>query len=350
MDHGRNPMKEESPVNRFFLCLVSVICFAAPAYAGETAQEAFEEAFFLENGEGAFARAAARYEEILATHPQERAIVSKAALRLGLCHEKLGKLAHARSSFERVIREYPEQGAHAQAALARLDRAAAKKKTPNAAAADELPPALEALIAQKVTVNFEGVPLRDAVAFLVDMTGTNIVVDHVVKNVSVDLRLREVSLKIVLGMIAKLDQLAFTVVHDVVMLTTPERLHELSLQTWPTVTDLRDPLDKSTLTKMSNQSVSLNFSGTGVEDVLDFLRAIGQLNIVVSSAAKAHLQSLNAGVVKLRVRDVSVETSLRLVLITNGLAYRLEGGVVVVELSVGTQTRAEDRTGAGAPR
>jgi len=48
-------------------------------------------------------------EAPLSNHPARRATVATALLRMGQCHEKLGN-AEARTAYERLVRDYADQG------------------------------------------------------------------------------------------------------------------------------------------------------------------------------------------------------------------------------------------------
>jgi type II secretory pathway component GspD/PulD (secretin) len=338
-------------VNRIALCLVSLVCLSAPVLAEETAKQAFEEAFYLEKAERQFAKAAVRYEEILAKHTQERAIVSKAALRLGLCQEKLGQVEAARKSFELVLKSFPEQGAQAKEALKRLGKGSPTQKAPGKKAPPtKKPSAIQALLTRTITLNFDATPLREAINFLRDVTGANIVLDPAVKDFPVSLRLRDIELASILQMLASLNKLSFAVIYDVAVLTTPQLLADMKLQTWPASTGISGALDKAAMKKISSRSLTMNFPHTPIDEALHFLRDITGLNIVVTPEALAHVKNTKAGFVELRVRDISLQTGLRLILITNGLAYRLQGGVVVVDLAAGTIARAKAKAKAKAPK
>src|SRR5687767_557800 len=69
--------------------------------------------------EGDLKGAIEEYKKVVAVAGSNRALAAQALLRMAECHQKLGDSA-ARSIYERVIRDYPDQNDAAAAARTRL--------------------------------------------------------------------------------------------------------------------------------------------------------------------------------------------------------------------------------------
>ena len=78
------------------------------AQTPDSAEIMFEAARQMELIDGDLDAAIEQYRAIVSTHPDRRAIVAEALLRMGSGYEKLGQ-ARAREVYERLVREYPDQ-------------------------------------------------------------------------------------------------------------------------------------------------------------------------------------------------------------------------------------------------
>src|SRR5512136_1326511 len=85
----------------------------------EDPQLLLEKATKLELVDGDLKGAIATYERILGVQGVPRAVMARALLQLGECHEKLGH-AEARKAYERLVREFADQEEEAGRARARL--------------------------------------------------------------------------------------------------------------------------------------------------------------------------------------------------------------------------------------
>ena len=91
-----------------------------------------QKAIQKEAVDGDLAAAIKLYKQIVADPAGNRAVVAKALLHLGQCHEKLGN-AEARKSYEQIVREYGDQAdvaTEARARLAAMTQAAASTGAP----------------------------------------------------------------------------------------------------------------------------------------------------------------------------------------------------------------------------
>jgi tetratricopeptide (TPR) repeat protein len=87
-----------------------------------------QKAIQLETVDGDLNAAIQIYKQIIAAPGANRAVVAKALLQLGKCHEKLGN-TEARKAYEQLLREYADQGeitAEAQTRLAAMDSSSEK--------------------------------------------------------------------------------------------------------------------------------------------------------------------------------------------------------------------------------
>src|SRR5512136_2739468 len=96
-----------------------VLATLAGAQKEEPPQLLLEKATKLELVDGDLKGAIATYERILGVQGVPRAVMARALLQLGECHEKLGH-AEARKAYERLVREFADQEEEAGRARARL--------------------------------------------------------------------------------------------------------------------------------------------------------------------------------------------------------------------------------------
>jgi Tol biopolymer transport system component len=102
------------------LLLAGVSLLFSDLIQQETARELFERAVYLEETKGELESAIKVYERIVNEFPDERATAAKALLRLGGCHEKLGR-KEAGKVYRRLVNEYPDQVQEAETARRRLE-------------------------------------------------------------------------------------------------------------------------------------------------------------------------------------------------------------------------------------
>ncbi len=92
---------------------------AAPAQNENRAEVALRAAIDKEMVDGDLKAAIEMYKRIVTNPGGDRAVAAKALLHIGQCYEKLGQ-ADARKTYERLMRDFPDQGEEAQAARDRL--------------------------------------------------------------------------------------------------------------------------------------------------------------------------------------------------------------------------------------
>lgn len=116
--------------------VVTLAVAAGSAAAAQGPQQLFQQALSAERAEGRLEEAIRLYQRVLAEAGSDRALASRALLQIGRCYEKLGE-GRARDSYERLLREYGDQGQVASEARTRL--AALTRSAPAAASIRPLP-------------------------------------------------------------------------------------------------------------------------------------------------------------------------------------------------------------------
>ena len=101
---------------------VILFCLTFSYVAGQTTpKEKLNNAIYLEEVNGELEKAIQLYDEIVKTHPDERAIVAEALYRSGLANEKLGN-QKAKEYYEKVVSGYSDQPEMVKLAQVRLNR------------------------------------------------------------------------------------------------------------------------------------------------------------------------------------------------------------------------------------
>jgi Tol biopolymer transport system component len=116
------------------VCLTLATVFARPL-AAQSTQELFQRALTLERSNGKLDSAITLYRRVVASAGQDRALAARALIRLGSAYEVLGR-AEARAAYDRVLREFGDQGdlvTQARARIAALDQRASPSGNATAA-------------------------------------------------------------------------------------------------------------------------------------------------------------------------------------------------------------------------
>lgn len=113
-----------------------------------------ERAIQLETVEGDLDAAIAQYRQIIEGKGNDRAIVAKALLRLGGCHERLGH-AEARKAYQRLVDDYADQAA--EVVLARQRLAALRQEGPITASAHSFRARPDEIVTLRVWTGADGV-------------------------------------------------------------------------------------------------------------------------------------------------------------------------------------------------
>src|SRR6476660_7288982 len=88
--------------------LTAVLMMAGAAWA-ESGQDLFQKALVAERANGKLEEAIKLYQRITQKFASDRSLAAKALLQMGQCYEKLGD-TQARKAYDRVVREYADQG------------------------------------------------------------------------------------------------------------------------------------------------------------------------------------------------------------------------------------------------
>jgi Tol biopolymer transport system component len=110
------------------ICLGVSAAFSAHQTRDTRAEVALQAAVKIETIDGDLKAAIEAYRKVAATYGRDRSVAAKALVHVGQCYEKLGEAQakEARATYQRVVREYAEQGeivAQARARLAALGTA-----------------------------------------------------------------------------------------------------------------------------------------------------------------------------------------------------------------------------------
>ena len=110
-------------------CLAVLLAVAgAPPVLAQSGTDLFQQALRREQVDGDLKGAIALYQRILKEHATDRALSAKALVQIGQAYEKMGN-ADARSSYQRVIREYADQPEQVALARTRLNALSAGART-----------------------------------------------------------------------------------------------------------------------------------------------------------------------------------------------------------------------------
>ncbi|HEY6827793.1 MAG TPA: tetratricopeptide repeat protein [Gemmatimonadaceae bacterium] len=90
---------------------ISMLLLAGPwgQSVAQTGNQLFQQALTKERAEGKLDEAIALYQRILREHAAEHPLAAKTLVQLGRAYERLGK-DEARKAYDRVLRDYPDQG------------------------------------------------------------------------------------------------------------------------------------------------------------------------------------------------------------------------------------------------
>src|SRR6266498_3391058 len=93
----------------FFALLVALTVNAADDFVG-----AVQKGLFEEEANHNLEAAIQAYQTVLATHDEQRKLAATALFRLGECYRKLGRTNDAVAQYQRLLRDFSDQGALAR--------------------------------------------------------------------------------------------------------------------------------------------------------------------------------------------------------------------------------------------
>ena len=328
---------------RFLVLSCLLVAAPAPAQAQSDFAEAemkFEHGYYKEQAEHDLEGALEIYAAIIDGHQKQRQVVARALVRMGHCQARLQREDEARTTFQRVIREFEDQlGVVRQATHALKDLDSGQKvqfnglKVPAPAAGEvEL---LKQLKTRLLTLDFADTPLTDCIAFIRDVTEMNFVIDPHTRDdeMRVNLRVKDLTLKHTLQLLTTMNGLDYQVLHGAVYISSPDRLQRYGQLRWSGIgkgQDLDDTPEGKSLGMLRTRRLTVNFNATPLVDVLEFIRDVSGLNVVLDPAVReTPAQSLVP--VHLNLKDLSLEQVLRLILMPRDCEYGIhESGVVII--------------------
>lgn len=109
-----------------------ILVFAGVALWAQSGQELYQQALMKERSQGDLAGAIQIYERIVKQHGSDRKLAAQALLQIAGCQERMGG-ENARRTYERLVKEYPDQPqtvAEARGRMAALMAPAGVSKAP----------------------------------------------------------------------------------------------------------------------------------------------------------------------------------------------------------------------------
>lgn len=200
-------------------------------------------------------------------------------------------------------------------------------------------PAGQAIAAQRIDVDFAGVPLAQALSALLDMAEVELEVapdaQRLVDGVEVHAQLREVTLPHALTLLTHL--------HGLTWRTNGKLRVEVRRPRERAAGVAAGPLSKEEVTARLDGRVTLSLDDGNVFDLAEQLEARTGLRFRVDNAGKDDTVSLE-------VADVSVREALDMVCDMHGARWTVEeGGTVVLQLLTRCEECGEPRGNAGVP-
>jgi tetratricopeptide (TPR) repeat protein len=297
-------------LRRHLATSLALCLFAAPALADDP----WAEGLHAELEAGDYERAL----ELYATAAQRApARAEEAHLRRASVFAKLRDPAGVERALRAYRQVYPDGELSARAARIEADVAgwmAARAKP------ERSKQALRMLLkTRRVTLNFEGLPLSEALDFLRDITQLNAVLGPQADgDAPITVALRDVSLGKALELIATLVGVKLEVRNTVVVLGPGPRTTTGPL----TAEDVA--LYPEGFRALRESRLTVNFPHIPLSEVLAFLRDVTQLNLAVAAGVDQDQT------VDLRLADVSLEMALTLALEQVGARHSLGPQAVVI--------------------
>ncbi|HUE88764.1 MAG TPA: tetratricopeptide repeat protein, partial [Vicinamibacterales bacterium] len=102
------------------ICIsLAALMTVATAQRSAEAEQLLQAATHAEIVEGDLDKAIALYRDLLSRFPNDRVVAAQALVKLGACYEKMGR-GEARTTYERVLRDYADQPGAVRIARAKL--------------------------------------------------------------------------------------------------------------------------------------------------------------------------------------------------------------------------------------
>lgn len=129
-------MKTPLALHRFFALALLAFAAAFPILAGETPQEAYRSALYLERGAGDFAAAFALYERVAGEPAAGADLAAQACWRAGRCLEQMGRRDEAAAQYLGLLAAAPAECLDVRATAARALLRLAEEASAAAASAE----------------------------------------------------------------------------------------------------------------------------------------------------------------------------------------------------------------------
>jgi len=100
------------------ICVALTLLMGTPALA-QTGHDLLQQALVMEQAEGNLRAAIELYERIVEEFPGDGALAARALVQMGQCYEKLGS-QEAERAYQRVVRDYGDQAVFVAQARERL--------------------------------------------------------------------------------------------------------------------------------------------------------------------------------------------------------------------------------------
>lgn len=320
--------------------------------ADGAAEDLYYKAWHAETADRDLDRALSMYREIVEKHGSDSLNVAKALLQIGGCLEKQGKLAEAQEAYQKVVAGYEAEREVAEKAKSRLEalKAGAAQpsgetaglspygtpgRVPSGKTADPGAALAQKLDTLKIDVDFTDTGMHDILDFIREFAGLNIVVDRArLQNQfdrTVSFRVKSLVLRAVIDLLCKQYDAAFLVHEGVLLITTPEGVAAMKQAGAARNARMNDAgasaTAKEVLAKLQAQRTALDFTETPLSDVIDFVRAFANINIVMQS----DLKDVGSAPLSLRVADLPLAHVFALICDLNGIDYDVdENGVVLL--------------------
>jgi type II secretory pathway component GspD/PulD (secretin) len=172
-----------------------------------------------------------------------------------------------------------------------------------------------------VSLNFDDLSMTEAVGFVRDISGINVVVDPQAGDCAVSLRLRDILLDDALNLLADCGGLERSD-HAGVVYLHPADVELIPAPVFPE----DDEVAQELAARLEEQVVSLSFAETPLAEALDFVRDLSGLNLALSRGALEHLDDE----VTLDVKDLTLLDALTLIGQQVGCTFQVHAGALLV--------------------
>ncbi|MBI2922285.1 MAG: tetratricopeptide repeat protein [Planctomycetes bacterium] len=302
--------------------ILAALAAAIPAWAEESAGEAYARAVTKENAERDPEGAMAIYRNILKQWRAEEEVAAKAQFRIGECLEKTGDLQGARTAYDAVLRDFPNQVAVVEKARERLDALGQQGVTQKTPA--EI---LDAKLATtKIDIDFTDSTLYDVVDFIQEFAKINSVVDGAAAEVAEAKRsvaLKDLTLENVVKLLASTANLETVNHNGILVWTTIERAQLLKARPPIDIAASAPQEDQKVMRAVQSIRISLNFTDTPFTEVCSFIREVTQLNVVM-------VQGCPDPALTFRVSEAELTDALDMIGFLTDMKFEIHEGVLVV--------------------